>query len=92
MTRRTVLVLTHTGRPAALRSARLVVDGLVAAGIVVRVLESEAEELTLPGVEVVSAEPDAAKGCELAIVLGGDGTLLRGAELVRDARVPMLGV
>ncbi|UGQ10246.1 NAD kinase [Yinghuangia sp. ASG 101] len=92
MTRRTVLVVTHTGRPAALRSARLVVDGLVAAGIVVRVLESEAADLALPGVEVVPAAPDAAKGCELAIVLGGDGTLLRGAELVRDARVPMLGV
>lgn len=92
MTGRTVLVVTHTGRPAALRSARLVVDRLVDAGIVVRVLESEAEELALPGIEVVPAEPGAAKGCELAIVLGGDGTLLRGAELVRDARVPMLGV
>ncbi|MDI2131841.1 NAD kinase [Yinghuangia seranimata] len=89
---RTVLVVAHTGRPAALRSARLVVERLVAAGLVVRVLESEAEELALPGIEVVAAEPGAAKGCELALVLGGDGTLLRGAELVRDARVPMLGV
>ncbi|WTW94193.1 NAD kinase [Streptomycetaceae bacterium NBC_01309] len=92
MTGRTVLVVAHTGRPAALRSARLVVDQLIDAGIVVRVLDSEAEELALPGIEVVPAEPGAAKGCELAIVLGGDGTLLRGAELVRDAGVPMLGV
>ncbi|WP_406295456.1 NAD kinase [Embleya sp. NBC_00888] len=92
MNDRTVLVVTHTGRPAALRSARLVVERLIAAGLGVRVLENEADDLALPGAVVVSVEPDAAKGCELAIVLGGDGTLLRGAELVREAAVPMLGV
>ena len=31
-------------------------------------------------------------GCELLIVLGGDGTLLRGAEFARASGVPMLGV
>ena len=29
---------------------------------------------------------------ELAIVLGGDGTILRAAELVRDGRAPVLGI
>lgn len=92
MSGRTVLVVTHTGRTAALRSARRVVERLLAAGLDVRVLEPEADDLALPGAKVVPAEPDAARGCELAIVLGGDGTLLRGAELVRDESVPMLGV
>ncbi len=35
---------------------------------------------------------DPAAGCELVCVLGGDGTILRGAELSRDAGVPLLGV
>ena len=34
----------------------------------------------------------AAGGCELVLVLGGDGTFLRAAELARPAGVPMLGI
>jgi NAD+ kinase len=93
MNERTVLVVTHTGRPAALRSARLLIERLTAAGIGARVLEPEADDLlALPGVQLVPVESEAAKGCELAVVLGGDGTILRGAELVRELGVPMLGV
>jgi NAD+ kinase len=44
------------------------------------------------GVEVVQPGPVAGEGCELILVLGGDGTLLRGAELAREFGVPMLGV
>ena len=29
---------------------------------------------------------------EIAVVLGGDGTMLRGAELVRDSQIPLLGI
>jgi NAD+ kinase len=43
--KRTVLVVAHTGRPAAVRNARLVVDRLTAAGINVRVLATEAADL-----------------------------------------------
>jgi NAD+ kinase len=91
-TERTVLLVTHTGRAAALRSAHLVVDRLAAAGLRIRVLKDEAEQPGLPGVEVVEASPDAADGCELVVVLGGDGTLLRGAEVARASGTPMLGV
>lgn len=38
------------------------------------------------------AKPGVLDGCELLIVLGGDGTLLRGAEFARSSGVPMLGV
>jgi NAD+ kinase len=31
-------------------------------------------------------------GAELVVVLGGDGTILRAAELVRGSRVPLLGI
>ncbi|OEV15616.1 inorganic polyphosphate kinase, partial [Streptomyces nanshensis] len=74
-------MLAHTGRPAAVRSAELVVQGLLRCGIGVRVLAEEAADLPLPErVQTVSARQDAAEGCELLVVLGGDGTLLRGAE------------
>ncbi|MFI8349382.1 NAD kinase [Streptomyces sp. NPDC085596] len=94
---RTVFLLAHTGRPAAIRSAELVVKGLLRSGIGVRVLEEEARDLPLPGepggvVLVKEATPQSLDGCELLIVLGGDGTLLRGAEFARASGVPMLGV
>ncbi len=91
---RTVFLLAHTGRPAAVRSAELVVLGLLRSGIGVRVLAAEAADLPLPpAVETVpEATPGVLDGCELLIVLGGDGTLLRGAEFARASGVPMLGV
>ncbi|WP_329122229.1 NAD kinase [Streptomyces sp. NBC_01353] len=91
---RTVFLLAHTGRPAAVRSAELVVLGLLRSGIGVRVLEAEAADLPLPpSVEMVpEACTDALEGCELLVVLGGDGTLLRGSEFSRASGVPMLGV
>ncbi|MCL2555255.1 MAG: NAD kinase [Actinomycetia bacterium] len=91
---RTVFLLTHTGRDAAIRSAERVVNGLLRCGIGVRVLEDEAADLPLPDTVELIAEigPGAVQGCELIIVLGGDGTLLRGAEFARASGVPMLGV
>ncbi|RKN44042.1 NAD kinase [Streptomyces hoynatensis] len=96
---RTVFLLAHTGRPAAIRSAELVVNGLLAHGIGVRVLAEEAADLPLPAeAELIGkAEKEdlgcgVVEGCELLVVLGGDGTLLRGAEFSRATGVPMLGV
>jgi NAD+ kinase len=93
---RTVFLLAHTGRPAAIRSAERVVRGLTRCGIGVRVLADEAADMSLPGdltVETVQeVGPASVEGCELIIVLGGDGTLLRGAEFARASGVPMLGV
>jgi NAD+ kinase len=91
-TKRTVLVVAHVERPAALRNARLVVDRLTAAGIAVRILEPEAADLRCAGADVVPAAPDAAQDAEMVIALGGDGTLLRAAEMARPAGAPLLGV
>jgi NAD+ kinase len=87
-----VLLVVHAFRPEAVVAARAVAERLLAAGIGVRAPKTEAEHLNLPGVQAVEAEPAAAEGCELAVVLGGDGTLLRAAELAREPRVPLLGV
>src|SRR5580692_2841189 len=89
---RTMLVLAHTGKENALRSARFVIERLIAAGVAVRVTEDEAPDLRCAGVTEVPAGPDAGKGAELVIVLGGDGTLLRAAEIARPARTPLIGV
>lgn len=43
-------------------------------------------------VEIASAVPESAEGCEVVIVLGGDGTFLRAAELAYPAEVPVLGI
>ena len=88
MGQRTVLVTAHTGRENALRSARFVADRLTAAGISVRTL---AGEFSSPGAHEVPASDAAAEGAELVIVLGGDGSLLRAAELSRPAGVPLIG-
>jgi NAD+ kinase len=86
---RSVLVTAHPGRENALRSAQLVTERLTAAGIAVYTL---AGELSCAGAVQVPADAEAAEGTELVIVLGGDGSLLRAAELSRPAGVPLIGV
>ena len=90
--RREVLLVMHTGRNAARRAAQIVNDHLAAAGLRVRVLASEASALDCDATQVVPDDDAAAKGVELVLVIGGDGTLLRAAEVARPAAAPLLGV
>jgi NAD+ kinase len=90
--KRTMLVLAHTGRESARLSATRVIDRLTAAGVAVRVTDAEVPALECANATVVPAGPRAAEGAELVIVLGGDGTLLRAAELARPAGTPLIGV
>jgi NAD+ kinase len=89
---RTMLLVAHTGRPTALRVARVMAGRLATAGIALRVLAPEADELGLEASTTVPVSPAAAAGTEMVLVVGGDGTLLRAAELARPAGVPLLGV
>lgn len=91
---RRILLLTHTGREEALVVARKVIASLRGHGLVIRVLADEADDLGLTptdGIEPAS-EDEAAQGCELAVVIGGDGTILRAAEVTHAAGTPVLGV
>ncbi|GAA3824907.1 NAD kinase [Sphaerisporangium flaviroseum] len=90
--KRTVLITAHTGREPAVDSARLVIQRFIEEGFTVRVMAPEAEEIGVPGIDVVPGNPAAAEDAEVLIVLGGDGTLLRAAELARPAGTPLLGV
>ncbi len=91
--RRAVLLVVHTGRQHNLRTAEKVAGQLIDAGIVVRVLADEAPHIEDHCfTEVVTAGAEAADGTELVLVLGGDGTILRAAELARMAGAPVFGV
>jgi NAD+ kinase len=92
VTAREVLLVVHTGRPAAVKTAADVCRRLCGAGVEVRVLDTEADDLDIDGAIVVPADKALTEGVELVIVLGGDGTLLRAAELARPAGTPLLGV
>ncbi|MCG5433105.1 NAD kinase [Mycobacterium sp. MYCO198283] len=100
---RKILLVVHTGRDEAAETARRVHKTLTDHGIALRLLSAEsvdrkaAPPATHPlwgmeSVEVVDPTGEAAVGCELVLVLGGDGTFLRAAELARNADIPVLGV
>ncbi len=89
---RAMLLVVHTGRPEAVHAGRIVAGRLHAAGVKVRTLKSEADDLRLPDATVLPASQRAAEGAEMVLVFGGDGTLLRAAELARPAGTPLLGV
>lgn len=88
---RSVLLVAHAERPSICDQAAKTATALIAAGIEVRMLASEASRVDGGGVMIVDPGT-AAAGTELVVVLGGDGTFLRAAELARPAGVPMIGV
>jgi NAD+ kinase len=88
---RVALLIAHTGRAHTTEHARAVAAQLNKAGFEVRVMADEAALLDLPGVTAVSG-PGAADGVEIVFALGGDGTLLRAAELARPSGAPLLGI
>ncbi|MHA7156027.1 NAD kinase [Arthrobacter sp. TMN-50] len=96
MTRR-ILVLAHTGRHDAMAAAQEACTQVHQSGLIpvmraeeLKDIQDEYGVLTAPtetlGVDVALDE------VELGMVLGGDGTILRAAELVRGSEVPLLGV
>ncbi|MCW2789699.1 MAG: kinase [Aeromicrobium sp.] len=92
---RTILLAVHIARDEATKVAAAFAADLAAHGIGVCVLDTEADALRAAGIDdqgVVVAGPGAAAECELAVVFGGDGTILRAAELCRGTDTPVLGV
>ena len=96
---RRILLVTHAGRPEAQqpgRRRRDPPDRRRASASARRPTSSSAPRWpTSPGSRPrPTATPTASRrcGCELVCVLGGDGTILRGAELSRGSGVPLLGV
>src|SRR5699024_7299001 len=82
------------GRASNIRDAERAAELLVEAGIELRVVAREPIEppSILSTFPYMAHDFKAAEGCELVLVLGGDGTFLRAADLARKVGAPVLGV
>ncbi len=92
---RAVLLVVNPHRQTARDVATQFSTAFCDHGIVVRVLDEDADELDVCSaglVQVVPAGPQASAGCEIVVVIGGDGTILRAAELARESGTPLLGI
>lgn len=93
---RRVAVLTHVGRDLAIETACRFIEGLTIHGLQCLVPTDDlaaVREQTSAEVHPLDLSIDSgAQGCELAVVFGGDGSILRGAEWAVVAQVPVLGV
>lgn len=93
---RSILVVAHARRDDTVDAARRVISAIEAAGAQPVLSAEDHAELSaalgdLSRVATLGADVHVTD-IELAIVLGGDGTILRAAELVRDGTAPILGV
>ncbi|MEY5017299.1 MAG: inorganic polyphosphate/ATP-NAD kinase [Actinomycetota bacterium] len=94
MTVRPFLVVAHTGRPESLEATRLACELLTAGGATVVCLDNQRDEFAaLTSVApLILGDDIAPTDVEMAIILGGDGTILRTAEIMRGSAAPLLGV
>lgn len=95
-TGRTVLVVTHAGRERAVHVASALFTALTRRGLAVAIPADELgwqrDQLSDLGVHVCSTPQDIPDNCDLVVVVGGDGTILRASEWAYRARLPLLGV
>ncbi len=79
---RSALLVVHPTRQEALESAEIFINELKKADFKIY------SNIDLSGTQLFETGVNA----EIAIVLGGDGTILRAAELVREQNTPILGI
>lgn len=93
---RYILVVSHTGRDESRDAAVDVCRKLIAENIVPVATEEERHDILSHAPEldgILTLDREVTVGhLELCIVLGGDGTILRAAELTRGCSAPILGV
>ena len=100
---RYVLLVTHTGRPEAVESTIEATQQLLDANLIpvmTSVQSAEIEEYlnahsgdasVLKSVQSLGTSV-AEDQLELVMVLGGDGTILKAAEIVRESATPLMGI
>lgn len=85
-----IALVVHPARPEAAALALETIDWLAAAGHEVRLPLGDAALVGRSGLGV--ADDELSAGLDLAVSLGGDGTMLRTVALVAQHDVPVLGV
>lgn len=92
---RNILVISHTARPEAIEATDAVCTMLAEHGITIVMADRDKTEfaphLTDLTISVLGQDV-AVDDIEVAMVLGGDGTILRAAELLRDTDCAIVGV
>ncbi|WP_313280766.1 NAD kinase [Timonella senegalensis] len=93
---RNVLLVTHSGRQEAITALRSTIPSLRDLGFIVYAADLPSHLVQDLGVEVFSSAGHTGgiriEDFEIVIVLGGDGTILRAAELVFGSDVPLVGI
>ena len=99
--KRLVLLVSHTARDEAIHATLESAAALVASGITPVMTPEQLKETKAFATgsaastkdQVLELGSDVAEAdLELAVVLGGDGTILKAAEIVRESQTPLLGI
>jgi len=84
--KRAAVLVVNPSRAEAVEAASVLADLL---------LKADFDLFTISDVSIIGVTNSAADNLpavEIAVVLGGDGTILRGAELTRERSIPLLGI
>jgi NAD+ kinase len=99
--KRLVLLVSHTARDEAIVATLESAKALLAAGIIPVMTKEQLTETkkvaTGEATKTMEQVLELGSDCqetelELAVVLGGDGTILKAAEIVRESQTPLLGI
>ena len=99
---RRILVVSHTGRQEAISAALETCEQLLNFDIIPvmpldELIEFKSKASTPSQVKAINSVQELGADCaleelELVMVLGGDGTILKAAEIVREAQTPLMGI
>jgi NAD+ kinase len=99
---RFVLVVTHTAREEAIAAAAVTFEQMIAGGITPVISAMDLADLkkitgdqllakVIGQIKILEVDCQISE-LELVVVLGGDGTILKAAEIVRDYSIPLMGI
>lgn len=94
---RKIAIITHTGRASSLEAAKNICHQIYNSKLTPIMLRKEHAQLEktypkqLPPITIFSKNSPL-NSAEIALTIGGDGTILRSAEIFRNTSVPLLGI
>ena len=88
MSKRSAVLVVNPSREEALSSAHELASLLISSEFNLFTIS----DVSIEGVKSISATDLGKENIEIAIVLGGDGTILRAAEITLERAIPLLGI